>query len=313
MTSSWQPPQDSPITTPTPAKPFYKRWWFITLAIFVVLGVIGSFIPESSTDSNSNTSVDQTTTSTALSTTTTTEPIAPWSSLLSPDVDANEFVQSLCKPLEQDIDDMSDLVGERLALSEEPSKDSYASAEFLEEISWENDDVSYAIWVRGRQTKVVSNVLAESKAAEPRVEQLVELLREAWTTCEIETTIDELLNSAKTLDARLKTIKTQAQNKPWYPKGFDSFDSNVAYRFLKYGSEYKCSYYGAYCWGVEIVTFTGCNNLYAELTFFDSSDRNIGWTNDTATNVLPREKVVLIFDTYEDGADTGRLSEVSCY
>lgn len=311
MTSSWQPPQDSPSTTPTPAKPFYKRWWFITLAVFVVLGVIGSFVPESSTDSNSDTTVDSTTTSAAPSTT-TTEPIAPWPSLLSPGVDANAFVQSLCKPLEQDINDMSDLVGERLALSEEPSKDSYASAEFLEEISWENDE-SYTITVRARQTEIAFNLLTESAAAAPKVEQLVELLREAWTTCEIETTIDELLNSAKTLDARLKTVKTRAQNLPWYPQGFDSFDGNVAYRFLKYGSEYKCSYSGAYCWGVEIVTKTGCNNLYAELTIFDSSDRNIGWTNDTATNVLPREKVVLIFDSYEDGADTGRLSEVSCY
>ena len=221
-------------------------------------------------------------------------------------------MQSLCKPLEKDANEMSDLVGERLVLSEEPSKDSYASAEFLEEISWENDE-SYTITVRARQTEVVSNLLTESVAAAPDVEQLVELLRDAWTACEIETTIDELLNSAKTLDARLKTVKTRAQNLPWYPKGFKSFDSNVAYRFLKYGSEYKCSYSGAYCWGIEMVTKTGCNNLYAELTIFDSSNRNIGWTNDTTTNVLPREKVVLIFNSYEDGADTGRLSEVSCY
>jgi hypothetical protein len=107
-------------------------------------------------------------------------------------------------------------------------------------------------------------------------------------------------------------MKSFANNLPWYPKGFTTYDSNVAYRFLTYGKEYKCSYYGAYCWGVELIAKSGCSSLYAELTILDKSDRNVGWTNDTANNIRANEKVVLVFDSFDDGADTGRLSKVSC-
>lgn len=31
-------------------KPFYKRWWFIVIAIIIVLGIIGCIIPDSDVD-----------------------------------------------------------------------------------------------------------------------------------------------------------------------------------------------------------------------------------------------------------------------
>ena len=40
-------------TSNSPKKPIWKRWWFITLAVFVVLGIIGS-VSDSGSDSGSN-------------------------------------------------------------------------------------------------------------------------------------------------------------------------------------------------------------------------------------------------------------------
>jgi hypothetical protein len=69
MSSSLQPPQESPSDAPGPAKPFYKRWWFIVLAVFSALGVIGAFVNDPSTDSTTDQEVASTTTSSTTSTT----------------------------------------------------------------------------------------------------------------------------------------------------------------------------------------------------------------------------------------------------
>lgn len=69
MPGSWEPPQESPSAAPDPAKPFYKRWWFITLAVLFALGVLGSFVDDPSTDSATDQEVASSTTSLATSTT----------------------------------------------------------------------------------------------------------------------------------------------------------------------------------------------------------------------------------------------------
>lgn len=86
MSSSWQPPEESSSVTSTLPKPFYKRWWFITLAVLFALGVLGSFLDETSTDeadqvvtsttnsSTTSTTLRPTTTSSSSTTTTTTLP-----------------------------------------------------------------------------------------------------------------------------------------------------------------------------------------------------------------------------------------------
>jgi hypothetical protein len=96
-------------------------------------------------------------------------------------------------------------------------------------------------------------------------------------------------------------MRDNARNLPWYPKGFVSYDSNTAYRFLEDGKDYRCTYSSAYCWGVEMLTKLGCSSLYAEMTILDSSGRNIGFTNDSANGVRPNEKVILIFISLKTG------------
>ena len=84
MSSTLQPPEHSPIPTPNVPKPLYKRWWFITLAVLFALGVLASFVDETSTEeanqvvvSTTNSSTTSTTlrpTTTSSTTTTTTLP-----------------------------------------------------------------------------------------------------------------------------------------------------------------------------------------------------------------------------------------------
>jgi len=98
----------------------------------------------------------------------------------------------------------------------------------------------------------------------------------------------------------------------WLPSGFQVAGDGLGVRWLD-DNEFSCSYSSGHCWGLEVITRDGCQDLYAEITILNSNRVNIGWTNDTASGIRPMEKVQLIFDTFEDSAHYARLSELNCY
>jgi hypothetical protein len=100
----------------------------------------------------------------------------------------------------------------------------------------------------------------------------------------------------------------------WIPPGFNSWsdDPNVSWRWLE-NDEYECDYDRA-CSGIMIIARSGCDsNLYAEVSILDKDNVQIGYTNDTLSSALSMEESKLIFNTYEENADTFRLSKISCY
>jgi len=256
-------------------------------------------------------STDTAPTSSTTEVETTTLPIPIWQSILKPEIMPEELGSSICESLHGNFDDALKVVVEHFTLTEEPSKDPYDSAEFLASISWENnkhkDDFHY------HQLLIAFAALSGASSITPASEQAEEFLLAAQAQCFDPGLINQLVTYSSDLDFRLLTMRGNAKNLPWYPKGFVSYDSSTAYRFLDYGKDYRCTYSSSYCWGVEMLTKYGCSSLYAEMTILDSSGRNIGFTNDTASSIRPNEKVILIFDSFEDGADQGRLDLISCY
>jgi hypothetical protein len=99
----------------------------------------------------------------------------------------------------------------------------------------------------------------------------------------------------------------------WIPTEFDSYsdDPNVGWRWLR-TNEFSCT--GDSCWGMMIIAKDGCDrSLYAEISILDKNEVQIGYTNDSVSQALPMQKSKLIFNTYEDEANTARLSKISCY
>lgn len=94
----------------------------------------------------------------------------------------------------------------------------------------------------------------------------------------------------------------------WIPAGYKGYDDNVAYKFLDGGD---CGYKDS-CWRMELVSKKGCSSLYVELTRLGPNGENVGYTNDTTSNLLPNEKAVLTFSSYDDDK-TARLSKINCY
>jgi len=63
-----------------------------------------------------------------------------------------------------------------------------------------------------------------------------------------------------------------------------------------------------------IIAKEGCpNSLYAELSILDANDVQISYTNDALSSTLPMQKSKMIFETYEEDAESARISKISCY
>jgi hypothetical protein len=288
----------------------YQKALIVGVAVIFGLGVIGSFVPdeESARDSSSS-EVEPSVTTSSLAPTTTTLPELSWYEALGADVARSDVTAAVCDDYKAVISEKQKVVKSRLSGLKANAEDGYDAAEYFPTIDWELfdhrsdlDSALTGIALRGLQDFEVP--YSESRVAS--------FLQDSLLDCGLSES--GLFAEVRELDSKLAGLRSKVDNLPWYPKDFKLFDSNIAYRFLSYAKgEYRCSYSGSYCWGVEIVTLSGCNNLYGELTILDSAGRNIGYTNDLTSGVRANERVKLIFDTFENGADQGRLEEVSCY
>ena len=62
-----------------------------------------------------------------------------------------------------------------------------------------------------------------------------------------------------------------------------------------------------------VITKEGCpSGIYGEIAILDKSEVQIDYTNDTTASVPVGSKVKMTFDTFNEEADTARLSELTC-
>ena len=98
----------------------------------------------------------------------------------------------------------------------------------------------------------------------------------------------------------------------WVPSGFNFYGDDVAWRWAK-KSEFMCKI-GDSCWGMFVVTKNGCpTSLYAEINIFDSAGTQVGYTNEVLRSLAPKVKGKLIFDSFEEDADSAQIGKISCY
>src|SRR5262249_16264193 len=99
---------------------------------------------------------------------------------------------------------------------------------------------------------------------------------------------------------------------PWYPRGWylDDNDESVAWRWQ---DDPNCGeYFDGNCWGIDVISQAGGDDLYAEVTMLDRRGNVIDYANDDASGVEAGETAKLNFETYENAA-TARLKEIDCY
>ena len=95
----------------------------------------------------------------------------------------------------------------------------------------------------------------------------------------------------------------------WIPAGYKPYNDNVAYKWRE-SQAIECGYRDS-CYQMELVSKNGCSNLYVELTRLNSAGDNVGITNDTTGNLLPRQKAILTFSSFDEDK-SAQLSEIIC-
>lgn len=110
--------------------------------------------------------------------------------------------------------------------------------------------------------------------------------------------------------AKFSRMSTLASQVPWYPEGFDEWNSEMAYRSVSGRLDcYRCK-------GLvyEFLPRYGCSSLYVEANHLDSQRRVYDWSNDTANNLDAGQSVFLEFSSYSfpSGSTYTRITEVNC-
>jgi hypothetical protein len=278
-----------------------RRWW-----ILVGFGLLSSC----SAVSNGN-SLEPERSNLGLSVqSTTTTPSKRWTEILNQGVVGAELSSVLCDELSQFINSQLRVINDRLDDSENPNWSAFDSADYLKTIDWETfkheDDVLK------RQLEITASVLSENTAIQPSDDQEQAFLDDTISTCEVTEIAQQLSTEAIRLDTRLRSMQNKAENLPWYPRDFEIYTTEIAFRWLNRG-EFSCSI-GDHCWGMLVVAKNGCpSSLYAEITILDSGGSNIGFTNDTTSGLSPGQQAKLIFEDFTPDANSARLSKISCY
>ena len=115
-------------------------------------------------------------------------------------------------------------------------------------------------------------------------------------------------------ETKSPTVVTETYDDSWIPAGFSGYpeNDNIAWRWAT-ESETRCTYSSGACWTALVIAKNECRSgIYAEVAIFDKSGVQIDFANEQTTRVLPNTKVSLTFDTFNESADTARISEISC-
>ncbi|MDE2386374.1 MAG: zinc ribbon domain-containing protein [Actinomycetales bacterium] len=104
---------------------------------------------------------------------------------------------------------------------------------------------------------------------------------------------------------------TDTYDPNWPPAGYTDWDGSVAYKWTTSTTDSDCSdcTYST----MDVTSLYGCDSLYVEVNFTDSTDSVVDWSNDTASYLSAGQTAKLEFDTYEDNADHTTVTEISCY
>ena len=126
---------------------------------------------------------------------------------------------------------------------------------------------------------------------------------------------DESSSSQLDSSSSSQSSNSQVVQEPdtsWIPEGFNSWDENIAWRWVDRSSDCSdCTY-----WHIQVISNFGCpNGVYAEINIEKNSEV-VDWTNDTIAYLGPAQKGVLAFEKYglsgSPSSYQGSLTKLNC-
>lgn len=105
--------------------------------------------------------------------------------------------------------------------------------------------------------------------------------------------------------------QSSASDSSWIPAGFDSWDENLAYKWVENPT---CNDYST-CAAIQVVSNVECpSNLYAELILQDENYVQYNYTNDSQGSLSKGSTAELTFNFLPDERFSHfKLSKISCH
>lgn len=192
--------------------------------------------------------------------------------------------------------------------------DPYTAAKYVRNVAWVDADSEENLSeLVDKAATSALNVVTDGQAGQ--VSDLAPYVEDSMDACGLTFQFSTAKGKATTVNELAADLYTEADNKPWYPKGFEEWnlDSNMAYKYAINKGGDPCGYsacrYGKY----EVISQDGCpSGIYAEMNFMDAGGTVVDWSNDTVSYLEPMQKALLTFVSYSAPGGTIRLTEINC-
>lgn len=219
----------------------------------------------------------------------------------------------ICGGFEGLIADLEAVVVKREKSLSDKADDPYAAAKFVDRNAWIYEDLSVKFngdW----EALAVTSLNAVSDGQAGTVDDVDDYLAAALDACGLSEAYSGLQRDVQGIDAEQASVLSAAEDKPWYPKGYYEWDSNVAWRYANDQGGDPCGYSRCTYGRVQVITLDGCpGGLYAEMNFKNSADVVDDWSNDSVPFLGPGDKALLTFRSYTSlGDGTIQLVELNC-
>jgi len=189
--------------------------------------------------------------------------------------------------------------------------DPYAASNYIEKASWANGDASEKFAAAmSKSAAAALNIVSDGQAG--TVGSLDAYLADSIDACGLTTAYTTAKTKAGALATLVADLNAEAENVPWYPKGYDDYssDESLAWKW----TDESCGYSSGYCWTMRVISRDGCySGLYGEINI-EQNDVVIDYTNDVIGSLGAGKTAKLSFVHFDSGQGTlsAVLTELNC-
>lgn len=219
------------------------------------------------------------------------------------------FSDEVCASYVQLLDEYDATLEKRQSRLEGIGTDPYKAAKFVEKNAWTTGDLKGEYEQDWREVASGSfNSLSSGSNIED--DALNSFLEASLEGCSLSDRYAAQVKVVEKVNGRQSSVLRAADNKPWFPKGFQTYSPGIA---IKWTDESCGSSYG-YCWTMRVISQQACSGgLYAEVNILQDGVVT-GYSNDLLGSLPALTEGKLEFQDFGgSGTKSASLSEINCY
>ena len=194
---------------------------------------------------------------------------------------------AICATYEKKIKTYAAAAEKRLSGGRGQTSNAYVAADYRRSHSWVKDPLAkrFSQSMTASATSAL-NIVSDGRAG--TVEDMKPYLQASLAACGLDTAYSKAQGSVTASVSLGAKIRAKANAKPWYPRGFESYDGDLAIRWID-NAGVDC-FSRCWYWTMEVISRSGCpSGVYGELGI-ERGGTAVAWTNDTLSGLRPRQR-----------------------